>query len=328
MGGVVNTVKKIGSTAKDVVKSPTRAFTAIGTMGGSELARAALNRRGQNSGLFNLGDKLYTAGGIALGTAGVTGPAGLGMWGANAGAAGAAGAAGVPTAGIGGVTSAGATPSIAAVAKAGGMSGLQKLGMVAGGGMLLSGMLNRQHEVDDVLNSGDEERAQQLINELAAEQEAKRTTYLNETRKTISARRAENVAKLQGRLAEQSRLELPKTLEDLNSRGLFNSESAVAQALADKQSQNALQVQQFESQQQAADAALEDQIASDIIEGRLSLEQEGLKRRFGLEDVQAQSRLAQSLAKRKAAADRDAQLVQSGSQLLGYTLLPRLLGTA
>lgn len=301
MGGVAKTVKKV---VNNPIVNP---MGYIAHKGLSAVTKPLLGKEVSPFTGYKLG---------ALGGAGIYGAGALGL----AGGAGA-GAAGAGTAGV-----AGAAPSVSTVAKMGGMSGLQKLAMVGGAGLLLSGLTNRQPEVDDVVNSGDEERANQLINELAAEQEAKRSTYLAETRKTIAARRAENVAKLQGRLGEQSRLELPKTLESLNARGLFNSESAVAQALAEQQSRNTLQVQEFEAAQQAADAALEDQIAGDIIEGRLGLEQEALKRRFGLADVAAQSRLAQSLAKRKAAADRDQALVQTGSQILGYSLLPRLLG--
>jgi hypothetical protein len=216
------------------------------------------------------------------------------------------------------------TPSqqIVNVAKATGMTGMQKLQMAAGLGLLGSGVFgNRAGQAEEIYQAGDDARADQLMNELAAEQEVKRKAYLDETRSKINARRAETVAKLQGRLGEQTRLELPSILEDLNSRGLLTSESAVANAMAQRQAQNTLTVQDFERTQAAQDAALEDQISQDILEGRLGMEQAALQRQFSLQDTEAEARLAQELAKRRAKAERDAALIQGGTTLLASTLL-------
>jgi hypothetical protein len=88
----------ITRTAGNIVKRPTRALTAVGTFGMSEVARAAFNAKGQNEKLFRLGEKVYTAASLAAATAAVGGPSGLGLFGAGGGAGGG-GAAGMASSG-------------------------------------------------------------------------------------------------------------------------------------------------------------------------------------------------------------------------------------
>lgn len=335
MGGVKKAANKVSKVAKKAINNPFinpvgyAAHKGVSLLSKPLLGREITPYDGMKIGAVG-GTAVAGAGALGLFGGGAAGAGGVGAGTAGLGGATTASGVGAGTAGLGGATTASAlgAPTAAGVAKVAGMTGLQKLAAVAGGGLVMSGLSGRQPEVENIVAAGDEERAQKMINELAAEQEAKRTSYLDETRKTLSARRAENVAKLQGRFAEQSRLEMPHVLEDLNSRGLFNSESAVANAIAEKQAGNSLQVQGFEQQQSMADSALEDQISSDIIEGRLGMEQEGLRRRFGLEDAATQGRLAQMLAARQAKSQRNSSLIGLGGQLLGSTLFPRLAGVA
>jgi hypothetical protein len=124
-------------------------MTAVGTFGMSEAARAAFNSKGQNNRLFNTFDKGYTAAGLTLATAGVTGPAGLGMWGTGAAGAGAAGAG---TAGVNGLTSA------AGVAQSGGMPLMTKVLMGSSVASTLAGYfgLSKPEDYSEWLNSLDE----------------------------------------------------------------------------------------------------------------------------------------------------------------------------
>lgn len=322
MGGVAKTVKK-------AVNNPI--INPVGYVAHKALSTATKPLLGREVTPFQ-GYQLGAAGGGA-----VLGGRALGLFGGGGAAVPGATAAGIPpgptTAGIGGAMSPTSTAGINTLRNASAQVGQAfKLGDVAslgGLGLLGAGLFgDKGPSIDEAIAAGQGDEAQRIINELAAEQEAKRTAFLGETKSKLAQRRAENVAKLQGRLTEQSRLDLPKTLEDLQGRGLLNSETAVAQALADKQAQNALNVQEFEQSQSLADSAIEDQIAQDILEGRMGLEQQALSRRFGIEDAAQNARIASIIAARQAKQNRNQGLIETGGQFLGYGLLPRLMGTA
>lgn len=369
MGGVAKTVgrtfsgenlKKVGSgIGKSLTGTATGAATgflvagpagilpgaALGTAGGA--VGAGLGKGFGESALF--GAAGGAAGGLAAGLPALAAGAGtggaLGLTSATLGT-GAAGTA----AALGGATLLGAGALGAFRRRRGGdvvgpmgpAGGADRgaLEGLTGDELLLNILGARQQELGTELTTRQEAAARELADQLAAE----RARFMESFRQRSLARRQKQLAALQGRLAEQSRLELPSTLEDLSRRGLLGSETAIATQLARQQQRNALEAQQFEAQQALADAAIEDQLAAnilsaglgerksileqrqelerDILSNRLGLELAGIKRRFSLQDIGSEQHLARQLAAQQKTASERQSLLGAGAEILG-SILPR-----
>lgn len=230
-------------------------------------------------------------------------------------------------------------------------SGLSMLGMGLLGGRGGPGEIPSQDPLSAQIESAriaetqrgvieDLARRQELASrEIAGLQRAERDRFLNDLTAKMSARRAESVAKLQSTLAQQSKLAMPALLEDLNTRGLLTSETAVARALAEQEARNNLQVQQYSIQQEAVDRASQESLAQQILEANLADEQEalaqrqtmeqaaianqlqlefaGLQRGYSIQDINAQNQIARQLAEEQANAARQQGLIYGGTTLLG-----------
>jgi len=176
-----------------------------------------------------------------------------------------------------------------------------------------------------------------LLNQMASEEEARRKAlglqqqgqineFANQAEADIGAYRKQLANNLSNTSQQTFQQALPGLLEDLNSRGLFTSQTArdqstnrALQELATQQNQilTNYDTNQFGNIQDLRSGALSALLGGDqsAIDSALALRKAGLQRQFDVQDQNAQNALSQSLAKRQSRDQLLSSLIGLGGSL-------------
>ena len=158
--------------------------------------------------------------------------------------------------------------------------------------------------------------------DLAGYEEKRRGDFAKSVQDQLATRRASLSTSLTNQGNELFKAANPGILEDLNSRGLFSSPSAVAtaqsNALRDIGLANQTYLNQFDDQSTAASL----QAQQDTLDAGLDLRRGGLEQQFQEGQANQEQSLAERLAKQQRQNSLYGSLIGAGGSILGAGALP------
>lgn len=164
------------------------------------------------------------------------------------------------------------------------------------------------------------------FNDLAEYEEYIRRLNSSETKKKLADRRAQLSSALTKQGQDLFALQNPKILEDLNSRGLFTSGSAVNQAQADALKEIALSNDKYLNEYDTAATGLEVASDQDITNSVLDLRRSELENKLAQDQANQEQSFAESLARQQRKQGITESLIGLGGQLGGAYLGAKMLG--
>lgn len=159
------------------------------------------------------------------------------------------------------------------------------------------------------------------FNDLAEYEEYIRRLNSSETKKKLADRRAQLSSALTKQGQDLFALQNPKILEDLNSRGLFTSGSAVNQAQADALKEIALSNDKYLNEYDTAATGLEVASDQDITNSVLDLRRSELENKLAQDQANQEQSFAESLARQQRKQGITESLIGLGGQLGSAALL-------
>jgi len=225
-----------------------------------------------------------------------------------------------------------------ALAVANPVTAFSTLAPVIGGKMIGDALSPRGVDMPNYDPYGDREQFNQLGDTeftqrtaLGQKQQGQINSYADEQAKRAQAYRATLAKSLADTSANTFKSMNPGILEDLNSRGLFTSQTARDQEqgrlLADLANQQNQQLTAFDTDQFGVDRdtrgeALNALLGGDqsALDSSLALRKAGLTRQFDTQDIQANNSFAASLAKKQSKDQLLQSLLGLGGQIGGAAI--------